>query len=161
MSSTTSNPVPPNPTGGSQGTTGAGPAPSIGITTTQTATTTTQGISGVVPNWMPIKPIMGGITQVDGSTLAAWTGGLPKADWTGLDPLSPTSWVTPNQLRPASIGSSQKSHNYRKIGLAEKFAKGGDLDTFEHQVWTHLEDTGMHSIAYVPDAVDLTKWSTV
>jgi hypothetical protein len=51
----------------------------------------------------------------------------------------------------ACITASQKGHNHRQTGLSPKFNRAGDLATFEHQVWQHLIDTGMDTIAYVPD----------
>lgn len=104
--------------------------------------------------WIPVAPLMGGVSQIDATTHAAWTGGLPKADWTGLDPSSPTMHTTPNQLRPSSIGSAQKSFTFRQTGLSTKLTAAGDLDTFEHKIWQHLTDCGMDTIAYVPDPVD-------
>jgi hypothetical protein len=85
---------------------------------------------------------------------AAWTGGLPKSDWSNLDATALNEPVTPNQYRSSSIATSQKGHNYRRTGLKDKFARSGDLVTFQHHVWSHLVDTGMDSIAYVPDPVD-------
>ena len=34
----------------------------------------------------PRTPIMGGIIQSSKDEYSAWTGGKPKADWSGLDP---------------------------------------------------------------------------
>ena len=112
--------------------------------------------------WMPDTPIMGGIIQVGKEEHSPWTGGLPKADWSGLDSIAPTAPVTPNQLRPATITASQAGHNFRQRGLATKFKRsGGDLATFEYQVWNHLCDTGLDTIAYVPDPVVPTKMVNV
>jgi hypothetical protein len=95
---------------------------------------------------------MGGIVQVGEKEHSPWTGGLPKADWTGLDPSAITSSpVTPNQYRPTLISTSQKGHTYRQTGMATKFSSTSDILTFEHKIWKHLVDTGMDTIAYVPD----------
>jgi hypothetical protein len=121
----------------------------------------TQGATGtgsIPPSpslpWKPMKPIMGNICQVGKDEEAAWTGRLPKSDWSALDATALNEPVTPNQYRSSSIATSQKGHNYRRTGLKEKFARAGDLVTFQHHVWNHLVDTGMDSIAYVPDPVD-------
>jgi hypothetical protein len=38
----------------------------------------------------PRTPIMGGVIQSSKDEYAAWTGGKPKADWSGLDPTGVT-----------------------------------------------------------------------
>jgi hypothetical protein len=47
----------------------------------------------------PKEPIVGAITQTDTDKWLAWTDGKPKADWTGLEDVSPDC-ETPNQMRP-------------------------------------------------------------
>jgi len=97
---------------------------------------------------------MGDIIRVGPTDEEAWTGCLPKADWSGLAATALQEPVTPNQFRSSSIATAQKGHNFRKSGLPVKFARSGDLVTFQHKVWNHLVDTGMDSIAYIPDPVD-------
>jgi len=97
---------------------------------------------------------MGGIIQVGKDEHSPWTGGLPKSDWSGLQPSASTVPVSPNQYRPFNIATSQKGHIYRQQGLPSKFTRNNDLASFEHQVWQHLLDTGMDTIAYVPDPIE-------
>ena len=113
-------------------------------------------LSATTPTWLPTKPIMGGIHQVSKDEHTPWTGGLPKSDWTGLSETAGRTPVSPNQYRSMVISTAQKGHIHRQTGLAVKFTRAGDLSTFEHLVWTHMVDTGMDTIAYVPDPVDKT-----
>jgi hypothetical protein len=106
--------------------------------------------------FLPPTPVMGGVSKVNAIEQVAWTGGKPLADWSGLDPKSPTSPVSPNQYRSASVSTSQKSHYYRTTGLDDKFKEKDDLPLFEHKVWKHLCNHGMDSISYVPDPQDKT-----
>lgn len=68
--------------------------------------------------WQPTPPIMGGNSQTGPKIIEAWTGGKPKADWSGLEDPS-TGHTSPSQIRPYGSGSSLKSHIYRQKGLAE------------------------------------------
>ena len=106
-------------------------------------------------------PIMGGLTQLAKDETAAWTGGRPKSDWTALDPKAPSTYTSPNQLRPAFASASQKGYNYRRTGLTSKYKLGDDLSVFVSAVWKHLRDTGMDTIAYLPDPEDPTTMNDV
>ena len=80
---------------------------------------------------------MGGVTPAPKEGLVAWTGGLPKFDWSGLfDPA--TSYMSPNQHRSFF---SEKSYNYRRTRLLTKFKKGDDLITFQEKTFKHLKDS--------------------
>lgn len=83
--------------------------------------------------------------------VAAWTGGQPNVTWNGLAPGAPLQYQSPNQLRPQSTGSAQKSYNHRKTGRTEKFKAASDLSEFKDAVEQHLIDTGMDTIAYLID----------
>ena len=61
---------------------------------------------------------MGGIVRLSKDNWAAWTGGKPITNWSGLDPTAETEHISPNQLRPVFAGAAQKGYNYRKTGLA-------------------------------------------
>ncbi|MHA7927707.1 MAG: hypothetical protein ACX936_21115, partial [Marinobacter sp.] len=109
--------------------------------------------TGTTP-WQPPKPINGGVVQVRTDEYVAWTGGKPTYLWTGLDPTAPQQPVSPNQYRSVHVSTSQKSHTFREKGSLEtKFSKTSDLSAFEHEVWQHLVDTGMDTIAYVADPI--------
>lgn len=110
-----------------------------------------------VPTLQPPKPTNGGVVQISGSEYAAWTGGKPKHDWSGLDDKALKDYTTPNQLRPVSVSSDQKAYNFRKKGREEKLAMGGDLAAFQKAVRDHLEGTGMDTIGYLPDPEEPTK----
>ena len=106
-------------------------------TPTGTAGSPTVATTMATP-WMPQTPIMGGITQVGEKDFSPWTGGLPKSDWSGLDPSTVGTRLNPNQLRPVQITASQKGYNFRSTGLTSKFSRSSDLSTFEDSVWQHL-----------------------
>ena len=106
----------------------------------KTVQTAAQGIGKSSPDtvagsstsaiYLPPKPTMGNLIQIDSDKFVAWTGGKPNVDWTdleaGSDTLSPTS---PNQRR--NHYSPEKSYNIRKAGLKSKFERGDDLLVFE------------------------------
>lgn len=71
--------------------------------------------------------------------------------WNGLAPGAPLQYQSPNQLRPQSTGSAQKSYNHRKTGRTEKFKAASDFSEFKDAVEQHLIDTGMDTIAYLID----------
>jgi len=125
-------------------------------------TTSEETISSTMSNDMkPTKPTMGDLTQLSKDEWSAWTGGKPKSDWTSIDESSPVEFTTPNQLRPVYASSAQKGYNYRKTGITNKFEKSGDLLVFQNSIWDHLVDTGMDTIAYIPDPVDDTRMINV
>ena len=102
----------------------------------------------------PDVPIMGNIIQLSDKEWAAWTGGKPKADWSGLDASAAHEYVSPNQLRPVYASSAQKGYIFRKTGLATKYKKGDDLQVFQKAILRHMVDTGMDTITYLDDPVN-------
>jgi hypothetical protein len=60
----------------------------------------TEASTGNVDEGKPPKPIIGAVIALSRDSWSAWTGGKPKADWSGLDPSSETETASPNQLRP-------------------------------------------------------------
>ena len=109
----------------------------------------------------PVNPIMGDVILLSKDSWSAWTGGKPKADWTGLDPSAPTESTSPNQLRPVFVSAAQKGYNHRRTGMTTLFKPADDLISFQNSVWNHLVDTGMDSIAYIPDPTDAEKMTNV
>jgi hypothetical protein len=93
---------------------------------------------------------MGGLSQLTKNESSAWNGGKPKFDWSGLEG-NPQSYTSPNHLRPVSVTAAQKSYNRRKAGIATKFKRDDDLFDFQRQVWDHLSDNDMDTIAHLPD----------
>eukprot|EP00980_Cylindrotheca_fusiformis_P019264 scaffold6586_cov70-Cylindrotheca_fusiformis.AAC.1 len=63
------------------GDTGSDPSAPSGATPTGQVTPTGQPIKV----FKPTKPKMGGIEEVRDQDFTAWTGGKPKADWSGLE----------------------------------------------------------------------------
>ena len=56
-----------------------------------------------------------------------------------------------NQLCGEYAAAAQKGYNYRRTGLTTVFKKNNDLQVFVKNVWNHLLDTGMDTIAYHRD----------
>ena len=95
------------------------------------------------------SPIMGGLTTMEGYDMK-YSGGIPRADWTGLDPKhSVVGFEDPNQLRPDR--KPQEGFNRRTKGLESKFSRKGDLSTFAIKVQDHFDSHGMDSTLYLPD----------
>ena len=118
------------------------------ITTPQGAASQVQQ-PRVIPS--PPKPRMGGLSNLGGNDVP-WTGGKPNMNWSGLDPSALKTHSTPNQLRSTRTSDSQKSYNFRKEGLKNKFIENkSDLMDFKDRVNDHLVDTGMDTIAYFND----------
>jgi hypothetical protein len=95
----------------------------------------------------PATPTMGGLTQLDADKFVAWVGGEPAVDWTSFKVPIP-DYKSPNQIRSAN---DVKGYNYRKAGLSTKFKKTDPLLPFKKLVQAHLKDTGLDTIAYLPD----------
>jgi hypothetical protein len=95
----------------------------------------------------PVTPTMGGIAQLDSAKFVAWTGGEPNADWTGFK-VATSDFESPNQLRSTN---DVKGYNHRKLGLSTKFNKSDLLLPFKKLVQAHLKDTGLDTVAYLPD----------
>ena len=125
----------------------------------ETAATSTETLGDV--EGKPPKPIMGAVIALSKDSWSAWTGGMPKADWTGLDPSSQLETTSPNQLRPVYVSAAQKGYNHRRTGMTTLFNPADDLISFQNAVWDHLTDTGMDTIAYLPDPTDETMMSNV
>ena len=106
---------------------------------------------GVV--YRPTKPQFGDVVEVGPNMWAAWTGGKPKGDWSGLMEPSPRT-LTPNQYRMSSISSQAKALHYRTQGLETKFTRDGDLLTFQKKFMKHLVSYGMDTITYIQDPTD-------
>jgi hypothetical protein len=110
----------------------------------------------------PPTPIMGDVIPLEKTnSYTAWTGGKPKADWSELDPSASEEPTSPNQLRPVQVAAAQKGYNHRRTGMTTTFKPTDDLTSFQNSVWEHLVDTGMDSVAYVPDPTDATVMTNV
>jgi hypothetical protein len=102
----------------------------------------------------PDKPTMGNIVSLSKDDWSAWTGGKPASGWMCLDATASDELTSPNQLRPVHASASQKGYNYRRTGMTTPFSQTSNLVDFQNEVWDHLTDCGMDSIAYLPDPED-------
>ena len=109
----------------------------------------------------PEKSIMGEVLLLSKDSWPAWTGGMPKSDWSGLDPSSLQEPTSPNQLRPVHVAAAQKRYNHCRTRMTIPFKPANDLITSQNSVWDHLVDTGMDTIASLPDPTDKNKVSKV
>ena len=100
-------------------------------------------------------PKHGGIAEIATHKWAAWTGGEPSNDWSGLKTPNPTS-IGPNQYRSSDISSQAKAQYYRTQGLETKFTRDGDLQVFQKKVLEHLETYGLDTITYLSHPKDKT-----
>ena len=98
----------------------------------------------------PPTPTMGGLIQTGSEDYTPWVGGKPTATWSGLDVPDPMD-IKPDQYRPVSAGSAQKSKHYRVEELKNKLHKGGKLQDFQKDLWKKMEDYGLDTITYLPD----------
>ncbi len=120
----------------------------------QTGATET-GTIATIP-FKPTTPKFGGVQETASQTWNAWTGGKPKADWSGLeDPTPPV--INATQFRPASVISQSKSRHYRVMGLETKFTRNDELLSFQKKVSKHLKLHGMDTIAYLEDPTDTSR----
>lgn len=102
----------------------------------------------------PEVPTMGGLIQTSATDWCAWTGGKPKADWSGLDSTAENKPLDDYQLCPSSPGSSQKSTQFRETGLDTKFSRNDHLLDFIDTVKEYLKRTDMDTITYFNDPND-------
>jgi hypothetical protein len=97
---------------------------------------------------------MGGLTNSQ-SSIIAWTGGMPKADWSRLNPGAKQKPSKSTQHRSCdSSAAALKQDILRRNGTTEKFSKGKDIDVFLRKVWQHFKYHGMDTITYLPDPID-------
>ena len=111
------------------------------------------------PPFVPTAPKMGGIDKVDADKHVPWTGGKPLYDWTGL--VTPTAQPSkPLQYRsPGALGV--KSYTFRTEGLKSKINRTSELEVFCTNVWDHLKECGMDTIAYLPDPANPLEMQSV
>ena len=126
--------------------------PSLGVAPQQALPLASPSAMTIV---RPTTPIMGGLFLSSKDEYAAWTGGKPKSDWTGLDSSAPVSMCSPNQIRPMYATSQVKGYNLRIEGLETKLTlKDSDFLDFTTLVFDRLENTGMDYVSYLPDPLE-------
>ena len=97
---------------------------------------------------------MGGIIQIKHDAFAAWTGGVPLADWSGLADPSKDKFRQSSQLRLLTDESGQEE---RSKGFDDKFEKDHDLFKFQRRLLERYKLRGLDSVTYLLDPSDDTK----
>ena len=113
-------------------------------------------------SFLPDKPKMGDLEQVNATDFTPWTGGMPKVDWSALDDSCKNQPITPSMYR--AVGSKDaKSYQFRIRGLPKKLdsALSTPLNTFISAFMNHMKLHGMDTISYLPDPGDSTKMCSV
>ena len=108
---------------------------------------------------VPPTPRMGGVHIIPSGEHVAWTGGKPNRHWTMLanPPAAGSPPSSPEKYRSSSVGSAQKSRNYRTKGLDPKFKKNDNLQVFRDRIWSHFLDHGLDTVTYFPDPASATE----
>ena len=96
-------------------------------------------------------PKIGGLVHLN-KEYAPCTGREPKSDWSGLKDENAT-YASPYCLHYVA-SDPQKGYDSHCEGLVTKFDKERNLVTFKDEVWEHLVDCGLDTIAYVQDPVE-------
>ena len=146
-----SNPDPNNPSS-----TSGDPSvvpPTLTVATAATATTNS--------TFKPPTPKMGGLIQVTATDWCAWTGGVPLADWSGLDPTAPTTPTEDYQFRHHNPAYSQKATKFRETGMENKFKRDDHLLDFISHVQAYFKRTGLDTISYLPDPTNSSQVASV
>ena len=74
----------------------------------------------------PKTPIMGGIIQSSEDEFSAWTGGKPKANWSGLvDPAGVMVMHVLTQVWPMYVSASAKAYLHQITRFASKMTLNG------------------------------------
>ena len=148
--------------GGSSGSASTSAASGAGGLSGASPPSATAGASGstgsatTLAPFIPLKPKFGGLKKVDAKRWSAWTGGKPKADWTGLEDPDPQS-INVTQYRSTSMTSEAKGLKYQIGGLENKLTQTGDLQTFQKKVMKHLVAYGLDTVTYVPNPSSSTE----
>ncbi len=121
-------------------------------------TGTTQGSPGTIATipFKPTTPKFGGVQETGSQTWDVWTGGKPKADWSGLEDPTPAI-IKATQFRPSSVTSQAKSHHYRVMGPDTKFTRDSELLNFQKKILKHLKLHGMDTVTYLEDPTDTSR----
>lgn len=102
------------------------------------------------------KPKMGGMK----SNTIAWTGGVPKADWSALDETQSTKPYSTYCQRNTDNWNEENKANFRRStapkGLQIK-STTTNLYAIKSTLWAHMCKHGLDTIFYVPDPQNNTK----
>ena len=112
---------------------------------------------------IPDKPIMGLLLETSKGWVAV-TGGIPKLDWTGLEPISLLNQdfkTEPLRFRAQDNSTATKTFTEREAALSSILKIGDDIHEFAKDMRIKLEQHGMDTIAYVPDPFIKNKMSYV
>jgi len=114
------------------------------------------------PVYTPPKPINGGIIEIDSSHKEAWTGGEPKADWTGLlDPTGAEDEITPLKFRPHSTKGRLFTWQRLTQGLETPLTETSNIRQFKEDVMDHMLKQGLNTILFIQDPQDSTSLRNV
>lgn len=98
--------------------------------------------------YIPTKPVMGGIRK--GKYNTAWTGGVPKVDWSkGLEEPNPKH-LGQFQRRYEDGKAATFGYERRRQPLETKLSSIEQMTQFKLDVTHHLHEHGLDSIAHVP-----------
>jgi hypothetical protein len=98
-----------------------------------------------------IKPKMGDVMRLKKDTYVAVVGGKPNAIWTGLEKPMDLAEVTAYQHRATLTKESTQARANRIKGQDKHYQSGSKkIKEFVENVYKHLKDCGMDTIAYVP-----------
>ena len=108
---------------------------------------------------VPPTPRMGGMHTIPSGEHVAWMGGKPNRRWMTLvnPPVAGSPPNSPEKYHSSSVGSAQKSCNYRTKGLDPKFKKSDNFQVFCDRIWSHFLDHGLDTVTYIPDPVTATE----
>jgi hypothetical protein len=103
-----------------------------------------------------VAPTMGGYEAIGAYDVLVWTGGAPKATWSGLQDPNAVPF-SPNCFRPTHADDMMKSYNRCTMAPAQLFKVNNDVydfTDFSLTVKDHFQDHGLDTIMYVPSPRD-------
>jgi hypothetical protein len=99
-----------------------------------------------------VVPTMGGYEAIGPYDVLVWTGGKPKATWSGLEDPNAMPF-SPNCFRPTRADDMMKSYNRRTAAPTQLFKVNNDVydfTDFSLTVKDHFQDHGLDTVMYVP-----------
>ena len=98
--------------------------------------------------YKPDKPKFGGLNKIDRENWAAWTGGKPSNDLTGLEKPNP-SYISEKQYHPTGISAQSKAQYYRVEGLRQILLLYANLINRQWQAAITLKDVSLAGGAHI------------
>jgi hypothetical protein len=98
---------------------------------------------------------MGVVMRLNKDFYVAVVGGKPNDSWKGLEKPMDLAEMTSYQHRPTLTNESTKANVNRIKGQDNPYESDSKkIKEFVENVYKHLKDYGMDTIAYVPDPMD-------